>query len=138
MKFVKRGCNQLLYGQKYNHQIKYDPTTFSATLHKMKSDSNSSKKSIKCISNKSIDITLQTPTNTAKVLSDVDVTDWDKDVKKTKVVLIPDSNRVWGSAPVENEIEIPVSSGMQRSIDFSGKFEPVSWTCRAPLPSGRL
>ena len=51
----------------------------------MKSDNNSGKKSIKCISNKSIDKTLQTPTNTAKVLSDVDVTDWDKDVKKTKV-----------------------------------------------------
>ena len=88
----------------------------------MKSDNNSGKKSIKCISNKSIDKTLQTPTNTAKVLSDVDVTDWDKDVKKTKVILIPDSNRVWGSAPVENEIEIPVSSGMQRSIDFSGEW----------------
>ena len=42
--------------------------------------------------------------------------------EKTKVVLIPDSNRVWGSAPVENEIEIPVSSGMQRSIDFSGEW----------------
>ena len=92
----------------------------------MKSDNNSSKKSIKCISNKSIDKTLQTPTNTAKVLSDVDVTDWDKDVKKTKVVLIPDSNRVWGSAPVENEIEIPVSSGMQRSIDFSGAWRKLS------------
>ena len=52
----------------------------------------------------------------------MDVTDWDKDVKKTKVILIPDSNRVWGSAPVENEIEIPVSSGMQRSIDFSGEW----------------
>ena len=73
-----------------------------------------------------MDNPLQTPRNTPQVLTDVDVTDWDKDVKKTKVVLIPDSNRVWGSAPVENEIEIPVSSGMQRSIDFSGAWRQLS------------
>ena len=88
----------------------------------MKSDNNIGKVSIKCTSKESIDNTLQTPRNAPQVLSDVDVTDWDKDVKKTKVVLIPDSNRVWGSAPIENEIEIPVSSGMQRSIDFSGAW----------------
>ena len=88
----------------------------------MKSDNNIGKVSIKCTSKESMDNPLQTPRNTPQVLTDVDVTDWDKDVKKTKVVLIPDSNRVWGSAPVENEIEIPVSSGMQRSIDFSGAW----------------
>ena len=74
----------------------------------MKSDNNIGKVSIKCTSKGGIDNTLQTPRNAPQVLSDVDVTDWDKDVKKTKVVLIPDSNRVWGSAPIENEIEIPV------------------------------
>lgn len=26
----------------------------------------------------------------------------------------------------------------ERKIDFSGTFEPVRWSCRAPLPSGRL
>ena len=88
----------------------------------MKSDNNIGKVSIKCTSKDSIDNTLLTLRNAPQVLSDVDVTDWDKDVKKTKVVLIPDSNRVWGSAPIENEIEIPVSSGMQRSIDFSGAW----------------
>ena len=88
----------------------------------MKSDNNIGKVSKKCSSKESIDNTLQTPRNAPQVLSGVDVTDWDKDVKKTKVVLIPDSNRVWGSAPIENEIEIPVSSGMQRSIDFSGAW----------------
>ena len=25
-----------------------------------------------------------------------------------------------------------------RKIDFSGKFVPVKWTCRAPLSTGRL
>ena len=88
----------------------------------MKSDNNIGKVSIKCTSKDSIGNTPLTPRNAPQVLSDVDVTDWDKDVKKTKVVLIPDSNRVWGSAPVENQIEIPVSSGTQRSIDFSGAW----------------
>jgi len=25
-----------------------------------------------------------------------------------------------------------------RKITFEGKFEPVKWACRAPLPSGKL
>ncbi|GBN30827.1 UV-stimulated scaffold protein A [Araneus ventricosus] len=40
----------------------------------------------------------------------------------------------------ENEAlkEVQIASLRTRKIDFSGKFEPVKWSCRAPLPSGKL
>ncbi|XP_055950297.1 UV-stimulated scaffold protein A-like [Argiope bruennichi] len=40
----------------------------------------------------------------------------------------------------ENEAlkEFQIASLRTRKIDFSGKFEPVKWSCRAPLPSGKL
>lgn len=38
--------------------------------------------------------------------------------------------------------EIPVPDGAAslrtRVIEFSGKFEPVKWECRAPMPNGQL
>lgn len=40
----------------------------------------------------------------------------------------------------ENEalIEVQIASLRTRKIDFSGKFEPVKWMCRAPLPNSKL
>jgi len=31
-----------------------------------------------------------------------------------------------------------VASVTKRSMSFVGKFEPVKWKCRAPLPNGNL
>lgn len=31
-----------------------------------------------------------------------------------------------------------IASLRTRVIEFSGQFEPVKWSCRAPLPSGAL
>ena len=59
--------------------------------------------------------------NIPKLSSDIDVSKWGENVKSTKILARPDSNRVWGSASIEDEIEVPCSSGMQRVIDFSGK-----------------
>ena len=61
------------------------------------------------------------PSSIPKLSSDIDVSKWGEHVKSTKILARPDLNRVWGSAPIENEIEVPCSSGMQRVIDFSGK-----------------
>ena len=101
--------------------LKNDPTTFQATLYKMK-DQDPSKPSLKLFHENKIhpdkhNILSSIP----KLSSDIDVNKWGENVKTTKLLVHPDLNRVWGSAPVENEIEIPCSSGMQRVIDFSGK-----------------
>ncbi|PSN33567.1 hypothetical protein C0J52_26229 [Blattella germanica] len=52
-----------------------------------------------------------------------------------------EGSRFWHSTQEELE-EIPVPEGVKsirtRVIEFSGKFEPVRWSCRAPLPSGKL
>ena len=47
---------------------------------------------------------------------------WDEDSGRTKIVVHSDLNRVWGAAPIDNEIEVPCSSGTQRVVDFSGKI----------------
>lgn len=52
-----------------------------------------------------------------------------------------EGSRFWHSSLEELE-EVPVPDGIPslrtRVIEFAGKFEPVQWTCRAQLPSGKL
>jgi hypothetical protein len=52
-----------------------------------------------------------------------------------------EGSRFWYSSLEELE-EVPVPDGIPslrtRVIEFTGKFEPVQWACRAPLPSGKL
>lgn len=53
-----------------------------------------------------------------------------------------DNPKFWGVSSVDDMDEIPNPDGVAalrtRVIEFSGKFEPVKWSCRAPLPSGKL
>ena len=48
---------------------------------------------------------------------------WNEKLKTTKIIVHPDLNRVWGTAPTENEIEVPCSSGIQRVVEFPGEIE---------------
>jgi hypothetical protein len=52
-----------------------------------------------------------------------------------------EGSRFWYTSLEELE-EVPVPDGIPglrtRVIEFTGKFEPVQWACRAPLPSGKL
>lgn len=52
-----------------------------------------------------------------------------------------EGSRFWYTSLEELE-EVPVPDGIPslrtRVIEFTGKFEPVRWACRAPLPSGKL
>lgn len=52
-----------------------------------------------------------------------------------------EGSRFWYTSLEELE-EVPVPDGVPslrtRVIEFTGKFEPVQWACRAPLPSGKL
>ena len=119
-----------------------DPTTFAATLHKMsKGDSwHSMPLSKECTeSEKSITPAKDTIEGSIPRLPyDVDLCNWGEEVKPTKMLIQSDTHRFWGSAPQENEIEVPGSSDTRRVIEFAGKFKPVVWSCRTPLPSGRL
>lgn len=53
-----------------------------------------------------------------------------------------DNPKFWGTTTVDDMDEIPNPEGVAalrtRVIEFSGKFEPVKWSCRAPLPNGKL
>ena len=52
-----------------------------------------------------------------------------------------EGSRFWHSTQEELE-EVPVPDGVKsirtRVIEFTGKFEPVQWSCRAPLTNGKL
>lgn len=53
----------------------------------------------------------------------------------------PDGHRFW-RATAEDRGEIRDPDGevslRTRVIEFTGNFKRVEWTCRAPLPSGKL
>ena len=70
---------------------------------------------------------LKGPSNIPTLPRDIDEAmkvGWsDKTLKTTKIIVNPDLNRVWGTAPTENEIEVPCSSGLQRVVEFPGEIE---------------
>lgn len=53
-----------------------------------------------------------------------------------------DVDKFWGCANSDDIHEIPNPEGTAslrtRVIEFTGKFEPVKWTCRTPLQNGKL
>jgi hypothetical protein len=67
---------------------------------------------------------------------------YEENLKAPSVELgISDGHRFWQPSDREGEtVEAPdgVASLRTRIIEFSGKFEPVKWSCRAPLLSGKL
>ncbi|XP_033122407.1 UV-stimulated scaffold protein A-like [Anneissia japonica] len=73
---------------------------------------------------------------------DMDLYHWDHlDNMEAPSIQRPDAeHRFW--KPVDNEdvivIEKKKESLKWRSINFSGTFEPVKWSCRTPLPNGKL
>ncbi|XP_046383956.1 UV-stimulated scaffold protein A-like isoform X2 [Ischnura elegans] len=77
-----------------------------------------------------------------KVPFDLDLYHWENEKVPSSVMMTshPDAQNIWTTAALDTEdAEIPKElSGSVRVIEFSGKFTPVKWTCRAPLPSGKL
>lgn len=61
--------------------------------------------------------------------------DWCKEEESPRKVLVDSEKlRFWGG--YDDEITIPANTS--KVIEFTGTFVPVSWTCRAPLASGKL
>uniref|UniRef100_A0A1B6EA27 UV-stimulated scaffold protein A C-terminal domain-containing protein n=1 Tax=Clastoptera arizonana TaxID=38151 RepID=A0A1B6EA27_9HEMI len=74
---------------------------------------------------------------------DIDLYHWEDPLLPTPT-MIPvnaEGSRFWASTCDElNEVPVPGGSTSLRTrvIEFTGKFEPITHTCRAPLPSGKL
>ncbi|XP_034240893.1 UV-stimulated scaffold protein A-like isoform X2 [Thrips palmi] len=78
-----------------------------------------------------------------KLPFDIDLYHWEDEKVEAPTLLTvkPDGHRFWVSTAEErDEIRDPdgEASIRTRVIEFSGNFERVEWTCRAPLPSGKL
>ena len=106
-----------------------DPTTFAASLKKMGRDHATPEKHEKAA---------KTREDVPVLPFDVDLMDWGKEAKPRTVLRQTDAHRFWASSMAEDEVVVPGSTTRERSIDFSGSFEAVKWSCRAPLPSGKL
>eukprot|EP00095_Tigriopus_kingsejongensis_P000869 maker-scaffold389_size186684-snap-gene-0.23 protein:Tk00869 transcript:maker-scaffold389_size186684-snap-gene-0.23-mRNA-1 annotation:"TPA: hypothetical protein BOS_6983" len=112
-----------------------DPTTFAATLKKMDSNAKGS-----------WDKTPVEPTpgpskrpDVPVLPYDVDLYNWEEEVQPQKVIIDNERLRFWGgSGRDDDEMIVPGTGIRQRNIAFTGTFEEVKWSCRAPLPSGRL
>lgn len=149
---------QSTYGQKVHIALYFalcaDPTTFGATLKKM--------------GHKLATVTdmSQDASGTKRpdyLVTDIDVENWGQKREPRKVLVDVEKLRFWGSGGVSDcEMTVPGSELSERVVQFSGKsqaskqlntlasrcdhsfcfpsgtFEPVKWSCRAPLPSGRL
>ncbi|XP_022669742.1 UV-stimulated scaffold protein A-like [Varroa jacobsoni] len=79
-----------------------------------------------------------------KVNFDIDLIHWEDEKLETAVQVIPFESHNGFHKPRDDD-QISALQRMagearlrERKIDFSGTFEPVRWSCRAPLPSGRL
>ncbi|KAJ8026228.1 UV-stimulated scaffold protein A [Holothuria leucospilota] len=72
----------------------------------------------------------------------IDLENWESPGDfKAPVILRPQTdNTIWASSVQEEEISLENAKEhiASRVYSFTGKFEPVKWTCRAPLPSGKL
>ena len=98
--------------------------------------------------------------NVPRLPFDVDLMNWGEKRAPRQVVIDSERLRFWGGTGRDEEtMVVPGSDSNERTIEFTGtyvtdrheaapttihnasllgKFEPVKWSCRAPLPSGRL
>ncbi|XP_067008916.2 UV-stimulated scaffold protein A isoform X3 [Anabrus simplex] len=79
-----------------------------------------------------------------KLPFDVDLYHWEDEniTAPTMLSVKPEGARFWSATSNDDLQEIPVPEGVAslrtRVIEFSGKYEPVKWACRAPMRSGKL
>ncbi|RZF32126.1 hypothetical protein LSTR_LSTR003989 [Laodelphax striatellus] len=78
-----------------------------------------------------------------KLPFDIDLYHWEDTELKAPTILpvALDGHRFWSSVSDDNlELTVPEGSSMLRTrvIEYVGEFEPISRSCRYPLPSGKL
>ncbi|XP_015928046.2 UV-stimulated scaffold protein A isoform X1 [Parasteatoda tepidariorum] len=124
-----------------------DPTSAASTLMKLsrKHDVSQEKDSSICVSTKPADKKRRKDEllEKAPVLPyDIDLYHWEEEKLDAPEQIKYDLDKFWLTKDdqEENEAlrEAQIASMRTRKIDFSGKFEPVKFACRAPLPSGKL
>ncbi|RUS88210.1 hypothetical protein EGW08_004042 [Elysia chlorotica] len=117
-----------------------DPTSLAAAMARVKPESLDDEeisKESKPSSNRGIG-----NSKVPFVPFDVDLEFWDKpdEMEAPSVVKYDSLHRFW--TPNEFDSEKPsqraLSALKTRVVTFVGKFEPVKWKCRAPMPNGTL
>lgn len=73
---------------------------------------------------------------------DIDLYHWEDEKLEAPTIIKYDSlNKFWLPSQIdvtEFQLKDGAAALRMRKIDFTGEFVPVKWSCRAPLPSGKL
>ncbi|KAK7582477.1 hypothetical protein V9T40_013922 [Parthenolecanium corni] len=79
-----------------------------------------------------------------KLPYDIDLYHWEEENLATPMLLpvTAEGRQFWSASAMDDSEGIPVPDGIAslrtRTIEFTGKFEPVKWSCRFPLTNGKL
>ncbi|XP_061177861.1 UV-stimulated scaffold protein A-like [Saccostrea echinata] len=125
-----------------------DPTAMIANLKRIKAEAES-KSSTKPATDETSKGMYITSSRKDKLLSSapvvpfgVDLEHWENPdkIQAPEIVKYDSLHRFWTASDVEHCKTDTSSIGelTKRAIPFVGKFEPVKWKCRAPLPNGSL
>ncbi|XP_023210646.1 UV-stimulated scaffold protein A-like [Centruroides sculpturatus] len=130
-----------------------DPTTVASNLHaiyekmgkKLQNRKNEKTEDpVPCCS-KDIDIDAKKAEMLSKAPHkpyDIDLYHWeDEKLEAPTIIKYEPCNKFWLPSHVdvtEFQLKDGAAALRMRKIDFTGEFVPVKWSCRAPLPSGKL
>ncbi|KAI8793501.1 UV-stimulated scaffold protein A [Biomphalaria glabrata] len=123
--------------ERLTSQVAADPTTMANALAKVESQS---------LMSTSPKMSRQNSQETASTIPFVefgaDLACWENpdQIEVPSVIKYDSLHRFW--TPKETETEKPsqheLSALKNRVFSFPGKFEPVKWNCRAPMPNGKV
>uniref|UniRef100_A0A2C9M463 UV-stimulated scaffold protein A C-terminal domain-containing protein n=1 Tax=Biomphalaria glabrata TaxID=6526 RepID=A0A2C9M463_BIOGL len=123
--------------ERLTSQVAADPTTMANALAKVESQS---------LMSTSPKMSRQNSQETASTIPFVefgaDLACWENpdQIEVPSVIKYDSLHRFW--TPKETETEKPsqheLSALKNRVFSFPGKFEPVKWKCRAPMPNGKV
>ncbi|KAK2154000.1 hypothetical protein LSH36_279g01056 [Paralvinella palmiformis] len=69
----------------------------------------------------------------------MDLFHWGEKIETPLLVRYDCEHRFWIPNTAEDKVDVNALESMKsRVINFAGRFQPVRWSCRAPLPNGKV
>ncbi|XP_064645040.1 UV-stimulated scaffold protein A-like isoform X2 [Lineus longissimus] len=127
-----------------------DPTTVEATLNVLKKKIHTETITTPTSFPKPLSSTADIDPKKAEMLKrapkvqfDTDLSYWgksEKEIKPPTVVKFDSLHVFWQSENTGSEFVTAntLEAMTSRKIDFTGRYQPVKWACRAPMPNGKL
>ncbi|CAL1526143.1 unnamed protein product [Lymnaea stagnalis] len=119
-----------------------DPTSLAAALANVKSERSTTSAENKARAGGSNEVTTKELPDVPFVEFGTDLAFWENpdQMEAPSIIKFDSLHRFWATKEAETEkpSQHDLAALKNRVFTFAGKFEPVKWKCRAPLPSGKL